>query len=59
MWEYCGMARNEAGLEKSARRFRRLREEFWKNVIVVGSNEELNITLEQAGRVAISSNSPS
>jgi succinate dehydrogenase / fumarate reductase flavoprotein subunit len=52
MWEYCGMARNDAGIRKALEKIPQIREEFWKNVIVVGSNEDMNITLEKAGRVA-------
>ena len=52
MWDYCGMARNKAGLEKAIKLIPELREEFWKNVNVLGSNEELNQSLEKAGRVA-------
>ncbi|MBL8018372.1 MAG: fumarate reductase/succinate dehydrogenase flavoprotein subunit, partial [Leptospirales bacterium] len=52
MWEYCGMARNEAGLKKAIQRIPELREEFWKNVKVPGSGEALNMELEKAGRVA-------
>ncbi|PWG82312.1 fumarate reductase/succinate dehydrogenase flavoprotein subunit [Pararcticibacter amylolyticus] len=52
MWEYCGMARNEAGLAKAKQMIRELREDFWKNAIVLGENEEMNMSLEKAGRVA-------
>lgn len=52
MWEYCGMARNEEGLIKAKGLIRELREDFWKNVIVLGENEEMNQSLEKAGRVA-------
>jgi len=52
MWEYCGMGRNDAGLKKALEMIPPLREEFWKNVIVPGEGEELNISLEKAGRVA-------
>jgi succinate dehydrogenase / fumarate reductase flavoprotein subunit len=52
MWEYCGMARNRAGLETALQKIPVLREEFWKNVTVVGHKEELNQSLERAGRVA-------
>jgi succinate dehydrogenase / fumarate reductase flavoprotein subunit len=52
MWEYCGMARNEQGLTKAKGLIKALREDFWKNVKVVGENEELNQSLEKAGRVA-------
>ena len=52
MWNYCGMARNEEGLKKLIVELKALREEFWKDVSVVGSKEDLNVTLERAGRVA-------
>ena len=52
MWEYCGMARNAEGLEHAKAEIRKLRQEFWQDVRVVGTGEELNQTLEKAGRVA-------
>ncbi|HEY0900167.1 MAG TPA: fumarate reductase/succinate dehydrogenase flavoprotein subunit [Sphingobacteriaceae bacterium] len=52
MWEYCGMARNEEGLIKAKGLIRELREDFWKNVIVPGKNNEFNQSLEKAHRVA-------
>jgi succinate dehydrogenase / fumarate reductase flavoprotein subunit len=52
MWEYCGMARNARGLEHAIGRIRELREEFWRDVRVLGENAELNQSLEHAGRVA-------
>jgi succinate dehydrogenase / fumarate reductase flavoprotein subunit len=52
MWENCGMARTRQGLETNLKRIPELREEFWKNVKVTGSGEELNQNLEHAGRVA-------
>jgi succinate dehydrogenase / fumarate reductase, flavoprotein subunit len=52
VWDYCGMARNEAGLKKALTLIPPLREEFWKNVKVLGTNEEFNQSLEKAGRVA-------
>ncbi len=52
MWENCGMARNRQSLETNLKRIPELREEFWKNVRVTGSGEELNQNLEHAGRVA-------
>ncbi|WP_299250068.1 fumarate reductase/succinate dehydrogenase flavoprotein subunit [uncultured Cytophaga sp.] len=52
MWEYCGMARNDAGLRKAQVLIQELRVDFWKNVNVTGTNEELNQQLERAGRVA-------
>lgn len=52
LWEYCGMERNAEGLKKAIGMIRDLRSEFWTNVKVTGENEELNQTLERAGRVA-------
>jgi succinate dehydrogenase / fumarate reductase flavoprotein subunit len=52
MWEYCGMARNKKGLELALQKIPALREEFWNDVSVLGGHEELNQSLEKAGRVA-------
>jgi succinate dehydrogenase / fumarate reductase flavoprotein subunit len=52
VWDYCGMARNAQGLKKAIGLISALREEFWKNVRVLGANEEFNQSLEKAGRVA-------
>jgi succinate dehydrogenase / fumarate reductase flavoprotein subunit len=52
MWEYCGMARNEAGLNHALKRIPEIRAEFWENVKVPGSAADLNQSLEKAGRVA-------
>jgi len=52
MWDYCGMDRNEEGLRKAISRLRELKTEFWSDVRITGVNEELNQTLERAGRVA-------
>ena len=52
MWDLCGMSRNAAGLEQALRKIPALREEFWQDVKVLGSGEELNQSLEMAGRVA-------
>jgi len=52
MWDYCGMSRNDAGLEKARGLIRDLRGEFWKNVLVPGSGSDFNQSLERAGRVA-------
>ena len=52
LWEHCGMARTEAGLKMALQRVPELREEFRHNVNVLGSGEELNQALENAGRVA-------
>jgi succinate dehydrogenase / fumarate reductase flavoprotein subunit len=52
MWDYCGMERSEEGLRKAITQIRDLRREFWSDVNVLGTNEELNQALERAGRVA-------
>jgi succinate dehydrogenase / fumarate reductase flavoprotein subunit len=52
LWDDCGMARTKTGLEKALKQVPELREEFWKNVNVLGGGEELNQALENAGRVA-------
>ncbi len=52
LWDYCGMARNEAGLRKALDRLPELRREFWTDVKVPGTGEELNQQLEKANRVA-------
>lgn len=52
MWEYCGMARNEAGLKKGINDIRALRAEFYKDVFVPGTTDEFNPELEKAARVA-------
>jgi len=51
-WDKCGMARDAAGLQEALRRIPEIREEFWKNLRVLGNGESLNQTLERAGRVA-------
>lgn len=52
LWDKCGMSRSEASLNEALREVPRLREEFWKNVAVTGSDQDLNVALEYAGRVA-------
>lgn len=52
MWDYCGMGRNEQGLTYALKRIPEIRAEFWENVKVLGENEELNQSLEKAGRLA-------
>jgi succinate dehydrogenase / fumarate reductase flavoprotein subunit len=52
VWDECGMSRNAAGLRDAIGRIRALREEFWQNVTVPGSGDDLNQSLEKAGRVA-------
>ena len=52
MWDFCGMSRNAEGLERALREIPALREQFWRDVKVLGAGEELNQSLEKAGRVA-------
>ena len=52
IWTKCGMSRNKEGLEEALREIPKLREQFWREVKVMGSGAELNQTLERAGRVA-------
>ena len=52
LWNKVGMARNEAGLKEAISEISDLREEFWKDVKVVGKNEDFNQCVERAGRVA-------
>ena len=52
IWDKCGMSRSAAGLREALQRIPALREEFWQNLNVQGTNESLNSALEKAGRVA-------
>ena len=52
MWDYCGMARNNAGLTKAKGLIQKLRQEFWRDVTVPGQGLDFNQSLERAGRVA-------
>jgi len=52
MWDKVGMSRNEKHLKEAIEEIRAIREDFWKNVMVPGSLDELNPELEKAGRVA-------
>jgi succinate dehydrogenase / fumarate reductase flavoprotein subunit len=52
MWDKCGMGRNEAGLKEALEKIPALRQEFWEDVSVLGDGNELNQSLEYAGRVA-------
>jgi succinate dehydrogenase / fumarate reductase, flavoprotein subunit len=52
MWDNVGMGRNKARLQKALNEIPAVREEFWKNVKVVGASDDLNAELERAGRVA-------
>jgi succinate dehydrogenase / fumarate reductase flavoprotein subunit len=52
LWDYCGMSRNAQGLECALGQVRELREQYWRDVKVSGSADDLNQSLEKAGRVA-------
>ena len=52
VWDYIGMERDETGLEKAISEIPALKQEFQKNVRVLGSGDGLNQSLEKAGRVA-------
>ncbi|HEY3938209.1 MAG TPA: fumarate reductase/succinate dehydrogenase flavoprotein subunit [Bryobacteraceae bacterium] len=52
VWDYCGMSRTAAGLDTAIEQIRELRDEYWRNVNVPGSGDDLNQSLEKAGRVA-------
>ena len=52
MWEYSGMSRNEVGLKKALELVPQLRQEFWENVKITGNEQDLNLVLEKALRVA-------
>jgi succinate dehydrogenase / fumarate reductase flavoprotein subunit len=52
MWDKVGMARNEKGLKEAIAEIGKLKTDFWKDVCVLGSGQEFNMTLERAGRVA-------
>ncbi|HEX8202094.1 MAG TPA: fumarate reductase/succinate dehydrogenase flavoprotein subunit [Isosphaeraceae bacterium] len=52
MWDYCGMARTEQGLKTALEKIPALREEFWRDVRVLGDGDNINQSLEKAGRVA-------
>jgi succinate dehydrogenase / fumarate reductase flavoprotein subunit len=52
MWENVGMGRNEAGLKKAISAIATLREEFWQDLKLNGTNEQYNKNLEDAGRLA-------
>ena len=52
IWDFCGMSRNAQGIERALGEVRELREQYWKDVKVAGSADDLNQSLEKAGRVA-------
>ncbi len=52
MWDYCGMIRNEEGLKKALILIKDLEKEFWSDLNIPGTMNELNMELEKAGRIA-------
>jgi succinate dehydrogenase / fumarate reductase flavoprotein subunit len=52
MWDHCGIARSADGLGEALQRLPSLREEFWSDLRILGSGQQLNQSLEHAGRVA-------
>lgn len=52
IWDECGMGRNATGLQRALKKIPELREEFWNSVKITGGPDEMNQTLEKAGRVA-------
>ncbi|MEY4874982.1 MAG: hypothetical protein RL708_131 [Bacteroidota bacterium] len=52
MWEKCGMARNEKGLQEAIKEIQALRAEFWNDVFIPGEVKEFNTELDKANRVA-------
>ena len=52
LWDKCGMGRTDAGLKEALAKIPQIREEFWKNVNVLGEGDNINQSLEMAGRVA-------
>ena len=52
VWEKCGMGRTKADLEEGIKLVREIRDEFWKDVCVVGTEDSLNVELERACRTA-------
>jgi succinate dehydrogenase / fumarate reductase flavoprotein subunit len=52
LWDKCGMSRQEKGLREALQKIPELREQFWRDVRVPGTDEDFNQSLERAGRVA-------
>jgi len=52
MWDYCGMARNKEGLQKAKKMVQALREEFWQDIVVPGTDDGYNPELQKAWRLA-------
>ncbi|MEM1206358.1 MAG: succinate dehydrogenase (quinone) flavoprotein subunit, partial [Acidobacteriota bacterium] len=52
VWDYCGMSRSASGLKEALVKIPELREQFWSDVRVLGNGDNINQSLEKAGRVA-------
>ena len=52
MWDKCGMSRTEEGLLEAREEIKKIKDEFWNDVKVLGTDEELNQTLEKASRLS-------
>ncbi len=52
MWDYCGMSRTADGLREARAKIQDIKQRFWSDVKVMGTGDELNMSLEKAGRVA-------
>jgi succinate dehydrogenase / fumarate reductase flavoprotein subunit len=52
MWDFVGMGRNKEGLQQAIDKIKTIKKEFWSNVRIPGSGEEMNVELEKAGRLA-------
>jgi succinate dehydrogenase / fumarate reductase, flavoprotein subunit len=52
IWDYCGMARSAEGLKEAIGKIQALREEFWSDLRILGTDGGINMELERAGRVA-------
>jgi succinate dehydrogenase / fumarate reductase, flavoprotein subunit len=51
VWDHCGMARNASGLKQALKEIPELREQYWRDVSVPGTDSDINQALERAGRV--------
>ena len=51
LWEKCGINRTEEGLKEAIEQIRQLRKRFWKEIKILGSSDNLNQSLERAGRL--------
>ena len=52
LWDKVGLERSKEGLEEAIRQIRELKNDFWHNLMVPGTQDEVNSELEKAGRVA-------